>query len=195
MDRDGLMAALRKESEEGHPEKRMRAFAALLARESGLGEDGLTVVGGSALEIYTEGDYTSQDIDLLVEDRERAESVLRRWGFVRDGMYWVGSPMKESIQIVGRYDSGSPSHNTFVMTMYGRLRLGSMEDLIWHRLYEARAPGWKGPPALAEAKLLSHRYHGQLDWPYILKKASENGVEDLALELYHERVGWSTTTD
>ena len=67
------------------PVVRLRTFATLLAEESGLGTEGMTLVGGSAIEIYTQGDSVSGDVDLLVSDRERAASVLRKWGFRDEG--------------------------------------------------------------------------------------------------------------
>ena len=50
------------------PDRRLRTFAALLTADSGLGTSGLTVVGGSAIEIYTNGAYVSGDIDLVVAE-------------------------------------------------------------------------------------------------------------------------------
>ena len=58
------------------PYIRDRAFGALLARETGLGEERLAVVGGSALEIYTAGDYVSEDIDIVAEDSGKVEAVV-----------------------------------------------------------------------------------------------------------------------
>jgi hypothetical protein len=66
-------------------DRRIRLFSALLAKESGLGTEGLTVVGGSAIEIYTEGDYVSADIDLVVDSRPSVTAVLERWGFRDEG--------------------------------------------------------------------------------------------------------------
>lgn len=96
--------------------QRNRSFAAPLARESGLGSEGLTVVGGSAFEIYTTGDCASDDIDLLVEDRERFEMVLRSRGFRKRGMYWRNSKFPTIVQIVGRFDTGSREGNQVVST-------------------------------------------------------------------------------
>jgi hypothetical protein len=83
--REQFLEALKKEVE---PYKRIRAFAALLAEQSGLGSERLVVVGGSALGIYTTGDYVSADVDLVAEDPRSVESVLVEWGFQKSGMYW-----------------------------------------------------------------------------------------------------------
>ena len=170
---------------QSEPYVRDRAFCALLARESGLGAERMAVVGGSALEIYTTGDYVSQDIDILAEDAGKVESVLRTWGFKKRGMYWDNPEFAKSVQIVGRVDSGSRSRNVVVSTECGPVRLASMEDIIWKRTYEAR--GWNRPEALDEAALLVLRYYDRLDWDYISRMAAENGVGDLAADLKRTR--------
>jgi hypothetical protein len=166
-----FQAVLRDETE---PYLRDRAFGALLAKESGLGSRRMAIVGGSALEIYTTGDYVSQDIDVVAEDSGKVEGVLQSWGFRKKGVYWQHPDFAKSVQIVGRFDSGSRQRSVIVSTKYGTLRLASMEDIIWKRTYEAR--GWNRPEALDEAALLVRRYFDRLDWEYILRRANENGV-------------------
>jgi hypothetical protein len=164
---------------------RDRAFGALLAKESGLGSRRMAIVGRSALEIYTAGDYVSQDIHVVAENPKKVEAALRAWGFRKKGMYWEHPDFSKSVQIVGRFDSGSRQRSVTVSTNYGALRLAAMEDLIWKRTYEAR--GWNRPEALDEAALLVRRYFDQLDWEYILQRAKENSVEDLASDLKRTR--------
>ena len=175
MDADEFRAAIRSE---GQPYLQLRAFAAMLATETGLGPDGLTVVGGSALEIYTTGDYVSDDVDLIVEDRERVAEVLRSWGFKSKGMYWTSPDFRPAVQIVGRYDSGSRRLSQVVSTRYGSVRLAAIEDIVIKRLIEARH--WRRPEALAEAMLAVSRYGPDLDWGYIKEMAAKDLVADLA---------------
>lgn len=182
MSRDDFREVLESDAE---PYQRIRSFAALLARESTLGSEGLTVVGGSALEIYTTGDYASDDVDLLVENRERVERVLRVWGFRKKGMYWRHPNFPGVVQIVGRIDSGSRERNQIVSTDYGPLRLASIEDIIWKRVVEARS--WNRPEALDEAMLAVQRYAARIDWAYVERKGRENGVLDLVRDLRRGR--------
>ena len=163
--------------------RKIRAFAALLGRESGLGSEGLTVVGGSALEIYTEGAYVSQDVDLIAEDRDRVEAVLRGWGFRSEGMYWTSADFPPSVQIVGRYDSGSRERNQIISTRYGRVRLASIEDIVVKRLVESSH--WRKSRALAEAMLAVERLGTKMDWDYVELRAMQDGVADLLVDLRH----------
>ncbi len=178
MDADEFRAAILSEET---PHRQVRAFGAMLATESGLGTEGLTVVGGSALEIYTEGDYVSGDVDLIAEDRERVVSVLRAWGFRKKGIYWVSPDFRPSVQIVGKYDSGSRLHTQIISTPYGRVRIGSVEDIVVKRLIEARH--WRRPSALAEAMLAVERYGREMDWDYVEFIAKKDGVGDLAIDV------------
>jgi hypothetical protein len=178
VDADEFRAAIRSEEPQY---RQIRAFAAMLATETGLGVDGLTVVGGSALEIYTTGDYVSADVDLVVEDQRRVAKVLRSWGFTFKGMYWTSPDFRPSVQIVGKYDSGSRRLSQVVTTRYGRVRLAAVEDIVVKRLIEARH--WNRPEAVAEAMLAVSRYGPELDWEYLNFKASKDGVTDLALDI------------
>jgi len=178
VDAEEFRAAIRTERE---PYLQIRAFAAMLATETGLGPDGLTVVGGSALEIYTTGDYVSDDVDLIVEDRQRVAEVLRSWGFKLQGMYWTSPDFRPSVQIVGRYDSGSRRLSQVVSTRYGSVRLATIEDIVVKRLIEARH--WKRPEALAEAMLAVSRYGPDLDWEYLNEMAAKDLVADLAADV------------
>jgi hypothetical protein len=163
----------------------------MLATETGLGADGLTVVGGSALEIYTTGDYVSADVDLVAKDRKRVSEVLRSWGFTFKGMYWTSPDFRPSVQIVGRYDSGSRRLSQVVTTSYGSVRLAAVEDIVVKRLIEARH--WRRPEAMAEAMLAVSRYGPELDWEYVIFMARKDGVSDLALDI-RRRAGSARAT-
>ena len=99
-------------------------------------------------------------------------------------MYWQRPDLKPVVQIVGQYDSGSRRRNQIVSTRYGQVRLGSIEDIIWKRVVEARY--WRRPKALDEAMLAVRRYGNRLDWDYIGFHAKRNGVEDLIADLRRE---------
>ncbi len=156
-------------------DRRILHFSALLRREAGLGVDDLVVVGGSAVEIYTEGAYVSGDIDVCAP-RDRVGSVLDRWGFQRPGREWARLDWKIVLDVVAPRVSGSMRLTRVVETPYGPLRIGSIEDLILGRLALVRF--WNEPQEFRNAQLLA--VLPGIDWTYVARRASR---EDLSAEL------------
>jgi len=158
-------------------DRRILMFAALLRQEAELGVDDLVVVGGSAIEIYTEGAYVSGDVDLCAPS-DPIRSVLTRWGFNRTGREWARLDWKIVIDVVAPRPSGSMRLTRVVDTPYGQVRLGAVEDLILGRL--ALIKFWKEPDEWANAELLINL--PRLDWEYLADRARRDGVvEELAL--------------
>ncbi len=162
------------------PAQRVAWFGALLAKESGIP---VVIVGGSAIEVYTEGEYVSQDID-IVGDREQLAAVLRRWGFHQEEgrsgrTYWVKKPLG-LVDLVGARMKSSLSPQTF-QTPYGSVSLAPLEDLITRRLMRAGAE--HSTELFREAVLIAHRYRGVLDWEYIRADAQYERVLPLFEQL------------
>jgi hypothetical protein len=159
----------------GEGDRRLLCFAALLRQEAGLGPDDLVVVGGSAIEIYTEGAYVSGDIDICAP-REAIASVLRRWGFKQAGREWARLDWQIVLDVVAPRVSGSMRLSRVVETPYGPVRVGSIEDLIVGRL--ALVKYWNEPEEYRNAQLLA--ILPGLDWDYLARRADQ---EKLAAEL------------
>src|SRR2546426_4739430 len=64
-------------------------FAAILADAAAIPTDDFIVVGGSAIEIYTVGEYTSGDIDIVSSEHDNLRTVMRSWAFKRYGRVWT----------------------------------------------------------------------------------------------------------
>jgi len=168
------------------PDRRIRSLAALLTAESGLGTDGVLVVGGSAIEIYTGGAYVSGDIDILVTDREQAARVLRSWGFRDEGKMFTKPSLDLYVDLMQRENSGSARLTRILSTRFGPVRLGAIEDLIVKRLRETRF--WSQPKALAQAILLAQRFDREIEWAYVEFFAKQDKLEDL-LEAVRKSAG------
>ena len=161
------------------PDRRVAWFGALLAKES---EVPVVIVGGSAIQVYTERAYVSHDID-IVGDRSKLAAVLRRWGFHREKgrssrIYWVKEPLG-LVDLVGVRMKSGLSPQT-VQTPYGSVNLGPPEDLITRRLMRAGAE--QSTDLFQEAVLIAHRYRDVLDWGYIRADAQYERV----LPLYEQ---------
>jgi hypothetical protein len=156
-------------------DRRIAVFSALLARESGLGTGGLTVVGGSAIEIYTGGRYVSGDLDLVVDSREKVARVLRRWGFKDEAKFFTKTEWGIFADVMQTRDSGSARLTQVVDTRVGPFRITGIEDLLLRRVRESVA--WQGrEEAFEQARLLAGFAGPATDWGY--------------LEFYAKREGW-----
>ena len=166
---------------EDSPDLRIRTFAALLSEESGLGTKGLTVGGGSAIEIYTRGAYLSEDVDILVDNKSRASKVLKSWGFKDEGELWTDPELRLYIDLMEHENTGSRRLTRVVQSEFGSVRLAAIEDLIVKRLLEARY--WSQRPALGHAILLAKQYGRDLDWDYVRFFGKKDKIEDLVAEV------------
>lgn len=163
-------------------DRRIRVFSALLATESGLGTTGMTVVGGSAIEIYTEGDYVSDDLDVLVDRRANATDVLRRWGFTDRGKLFTRDDWKIYVDLMERENSGSRRLTRILRTRNGAFRVSGPEDLILKRVREL--VNWKDRgEAYSQASLIVERFGNDLDWEYIDCHAKKEGFENVIARL------------
>jgi len=165
-------------------DRRTATFCALLAKESGLGDDGMTVVGGSAIEVYTGGRYTSDDLDLVVDSRKKVTDVLARWGFKNRGKLWTKEDWGIVVDAMEKEISGSRRHTQVLSTAQGSFRISGPEDLIIRRVRES--VNWQGREgAFAHAILLVERMDTELDWDYIEFFAKREHWEAQFRELRH----------
>jgi hypothetical protein len=160
---------------------RVATFGALLAKESGLGSK-IVIAGGSAFAVYSHGQFTSEDVN-VVGERSRISPVLKRWGFRpeedEDGrVYWRRDDLGLLIDIIhraGTSGSGGSGITRKIMTSQGAVRVSAVEDLIVRRLVFWSRDGT--PQLLEQATLLFAENREGIDIDY------------LESEVRYERVG------
>ena len=160
------------------------AFVALLGKAAGVSADDLIMVGGSAIEVYTSGRYTSGDIDLVSGRGDALRKVLASWGFKHPSRVWENDAWGLVVDIVGPPYTGSLERTTFRGTPFGHVRLAALEDLIVKRLLSTRF--WKIPGDRAHALMLAEQYYAAIDWPYLEAFAAREEVGDMAAALRAE---------
>ena len=158
------------------PTKGRIHFAALLASAAQLGPDDFIVVGGSAIEFHTVGEYTSGDIDIVSSQSDSLRKVLRQWKFTGGPRVWLNEDLGIVVDLVKFPYTGDLARTQVFTTPYGMIRVAGMEDLLVKRL--ASAKHWKIPGDVEHAKLLALLYGDRLDWNYVRKYAAVNDVED-----------------
>jgi len=143
---------------ESDPVVRQLLLAALVSglfRERGFEP---VVVGGTAIEFYTEGAYVSGDIDLtfdsprLPSPRERADVMAGLLGATGNTRTWkIGDCYFDLLGIVETF--ATDSFGT-LETPEGRIVLQPVEDLLAERIFIARGTGFRNDEAEACARKL-----------------------------------------
>ena len=156
-------------------------FAALLADAAAVGADDFFIVGGSAIEIYTVGEYTSGDIDIVSSQNERLRAVLKSWSFRREGRVWVNEDLRLVVDLNSYPYTGDVGKTTIMTTPYGTVRLAAIEDLLVKRLISAKF--WKQKGDFDHARLLAVTFRDRIDWDYVESFARREDVSDMLARL------------
>lgn len=168
-----------------NPVKKRAFFTALLSDEVfELTGKRPIVVGGEALEIYSQGNYTTGDIDLK-GDKVAIETVLRRlcfikakgWGQKELDLYveWLGNGLEEGKEA---------EEKTRLVEIMGRnVRLISIEDLIIDRLNAAKWWGDKDSEMWASFLYRFGKEISDIDPGYLRKRAAVENVSDRLKEI------------
>lgn len=148
------------------------------------------VVGGLALEIYTQGSYTTGDIDIKA-DKEALEEILHQWGFVKRGRVWFNESLDIYVDWLGSELEEGPEAekriNTVILDDGLEIRVISIEDLIIDRLNSAK--WWGDEDGLLWTRVLikvKEATGESLDVKYLKKRAKEEEIEDYLLKLLEE---------
>ena len=159
------------------PVKRKALFIALLSREIvQRGGKAPIVVGGGAVEIYTQGSYTTGDIDIKAP-LEVTEAVLKEWGFIKAGRPWLNKKLDIYVDWLGSsLEEGAEAEkrvNTIRITEDLDIRVISIEDLVVDRLGAFK--WWGDTDSLMWAKVLIRvkKSLGRLDEAYIRERAEQ----------------------
>lgn len=137
----------------------------------------LVVVGGSAIEFYTEGAYTSGDLDLCVEFSEASLTPLFRQE-IMSLLGASGGPRSWQVagafvDVLGGFENLARSPIRRLAGPFGEIRVCPVEELIVERVLI----GWYPqpyPPAIACAqKLIAAALNGQVetDWKEVRRLA------------------------
>jgi hypothetical protein len=110
--------------------------ASLAAWIQNLYEDETTtpvLVGGAAVELYTQGAYTTGDLDLVGSVTRGVARALEGAGFERHGRHWIHEDAQVFVEFPG--ESLEPEERALWLDIGGvRLLVISVEDLLVDRL-------------------------------------------------------------
>jgi hypothetical protein len=144
----------------------------------------LVVVGGSAIEFYTEGAYVSGDLDLCVESSSTALTVRLRQEIMAR-LQATGGPRSWQVgglyvDVLAAFENLARSPIRRLAGPSGQVRISPVEELIVERVLISKYPG-DYPPALECAKkLLAAALLGEIetDWAEVKRLALHNAYQN-----------------
>jgi len=145
-----------------------------------------TLSGGSAVSIYSDNRYLSQDLDFVTVARvNELKPVLEPLGFEHTGSprlsvfensetRWYLEFPPAPIGFGGTYID--PSQCTLIDTGVGRLRIITPTHSVMDRLIAAAA--WNEPQSLEQALLVADLQREKIDWEQLDEFVLHEGIRD-----------------
>lgn len=146
------------------------------------------LVGGTVVEFYTAGGYTTADIDMVLPplERKEIETVMEELGLVRSGDYrhWSHPQIPFPVEFppgplqIGRLVVGELNEIEIEGT---KLKILKVEDILLDRMVMAQE--WDDLQAHVQAEMLMYAHYDEMDGPYIHRQASQIGVLKILQEI------------
>jgi hypothetical protein len=133
------------------------------------------LVGGSAVELYTGGAYTTGDLDFVGHVPTRTRKALKRAGFVRLGKNWIHDGAKIFLEFPSS-SLGEDEREAVLTVGRFRIRIVCPEDLLVDRL--AAWKHWESPVDGVNSLLLFRAQSDSLDEDHLAKRALAEDVVD-----------------
>ncbi|MBX7148522.1 hypothetical protein K1X76_05505 [bacterium] len=168
--------------------KQQIALAAILADEFKKYKIPLTVVGGAAVQFYTDAQYTTHDVDAILygDDSKTVDLVMNSLGFKRTSSYrhfehpdfpFVVEFPPSPIEVGFRHIS---EVNLIKMGEYA-VQVIKVEDIIMDRIIAGVE--WKSSHHLDQARLLWTKNKKHIDKKYLTEFAKQEGYLDTLEEI------------
>ena len=134
------------------------------------------VVGGLAVEIYTRGQYTTLDIDMVMHNRELAGEALARLGFIQEGRHWYHEELEVAIEIPNDVLEGADREKIIKIHLpSGKyLYVIGIEDIIMDRL--RACVHWRSTSDCEWGLRMLKVHHESLDLDYLRAMAKKDHV-------------------
>ncbi|HEY9205626.1 MAG TPA: DUF6036 family nucleotidyltransferase [Candidatus Methanoperedens sp.] len=149
-------------------------FMGLLTQEAEKRHVRPVVVGGSAVDFYTEGIYPSHDIDLVSNRKIISEILENVFNFKPSGRHWINEQIGLSVEIPGSSLAGDKDKITVIRIGNLKVYVIGFEDLIIDRLNAC--VHWKSQTDCNQAQYIIRYYRNRLDFEYLEKKAKDEGI-------------------
>lgn len=145
------------------------------------------IVGGLSVEIYTRNNYSTYDIDLITDGRDKFDTLLtNELGFLKKGRSWYHEELEIAIEIPDNFLEGNKEKVIHMELENGRsIFVIGIEDIIIHRLESAivshpNNPDWTDDYEWAERMFHIHKADTEImDVEYLMNASREVGVDHI----------------
>ncbi|CAG0958672.1 MAG: hypothetical protein MPEBLZ_03001 [Candidatus Methanoperedens nitroreducens] len=159
-------------------------FMGLLTREAEKRHVQPIVVGGSAVDFYTEGIYPSYDIDLVSDRKVIGEILEHVFDFKQSGKNWINEQIGLYVEVPGSHLAGDKDKVMTIKIENLKVYVIGIEDLIIDRLNAC--VHWKSQRDCDQAQYMIRYYRDRVDFEYLEKKARDEVVLNKFRELCKE---------
>lgn len=142
------------------------------------------LVGGNAVEFYTLGSYSTEDIDIVCFEREKVDEILREMNFEKIGRLWFNIELEIAIEIPDDKLSGDYNKVNIVEIEGLKIYIIGIEDLIVDRLNSCVHWNFKDDCEWAKELIMLHK--NEIDFNYLEKRTKEEGTFDKLKEILNE---------
>ncbi|WP_166241063.1 nucleotidyltransferase [Paenibacillus turpanensis] len=167
--------------------QRMLHFSAILTSLLEQEQIRPVIVGGFSVEIYTRSEYTTSDVDFILNGRSVAARYLDSLGFQKLGKDWFHRELELAMEIPDNLLAGNYEKVTKILLENSQyVYVIGIEDIILDRLrafvhwQSSRDGEW------AERLFLTHR--NRVDVNYLAEQSKKDGTDQLVqgwLQLEH----------
>jgi hypothetical protein len=144
----------------------------------------LVVVGGSAIEFYTEGAYVSGDLDMCVLSSPVAltarlrQDIMAQFGATGGPRSWrVAGAF---LDVLAAFENAARTPIRVLRGPFGDIRVAPAEELVVERVLVSRYPQDYPPAGECAKKLLAAALQGEveIDWNEVRRLARSNAYDN-----------------
>ncbi|GAB3792668.1 DUF6036 family nucleotidyltransferase [Virgibacillus kimchii] len=134
--------------------------------------------GGLAVEIYTRGDYTTVDIDVIISDRHLAADLLRQLDFIKAGRHLYHETLMVSIEIPSNVLEDPDENRIIQLELEDKQKVYviGIEDIILDRL--RACVHWRSTSDCEWGRRMLLLHRERLDMAYVKKSAARDSTAE-----------------
>lgn len=170
----------------------LASLVSAVFREQGIE---LVVVGGSAIEFYTEGAYVSGDLDLCIHSSPTALTALQRQEIMAQ-LHATGGPRSWQVgglfvDVLSTFENSAQTPVRRLNGPCGQVLVSPVEELLVERVLVSNYPADYPPARDCAKKLLAASLLGEIetDWNEVKRLAASRAYDNwnTVKELVHEQ--------